>query len=131
MARLLGANVAPEDLYAPQKIAGSGQTYVQTYAVCYFGPGVRPTQITQGVNATPSDLFRAEREPDPQENFQFIKHDIKMTGAAAVGPTRTDDQVWALVTFLNVLPGISAADLTSAIESSRASLSIQPEWNGG
>ena len=48
--------------------------------------------------------------PDPQENFQFIKHGIKMTGMPAFGPTQGDDEIWALVAFLNVLPGISAAD---------------------
>jgi hypothetical protein len=54
-----------------------------------------------------------------------------MTGMPAFGPTRTDDQVWALLAFVDVLPGISVADFASEIESPTASLSIQPERNGG
>ncbi len=130
VARRLEANVVPEGLDAPQKIAEGGQIYVQTCAVCHGRPGVEPTPISQGLNPTPPDLFRADREPDPQENFQFIKHGIKMTGMPAFGPTKTDDQVWALVAFLNVLPGISAADFTSAIGSPTASVPV-PAQNGG
>ncbi len=92
---------------------------------------MEPTQITQGLNPTPPDLFRADRAPDPQENFQFIKHGIKMTGMPAFGPIRTDDQVWALVAFVDVLPGILVADFTSEIESPTESLPVQPERNGG
>ncbi len=117
VARRLGANVVPEGLDAPQKIAEGGQIFVENCAVCHGRPGMEPTSISQGLNPTPPDLFRADREPDPQENFQFIKHGIKMTGMPAFGPTKTDEQVWALVAFLNVLPGISAADFTSAVES--------------
>ena len=74
------------------------------------------------MNPTPPDLFRADREPDAQENFQFIKHGIKMTGMPAFGPTKSDDQVWALVTFLNVLPGITAEDFTAAAGPADATL---------
>jgi mono/diheme cytochrome c family protein len=90
----------------------------------------RGAHADQGLNPTPPDLFRADREPDPQENFQFIKHGIKMTGMPAFGPTKTDEQVWALVAFLNVLPGISAADFTSAMGSPTTSVPV-PAQTGG
>ena len=53
-----------------------------------------------------------------------------MTGMPAFGPTRTYDQVWALVAFVNVVPGITAADFTPAIESPTVSLPVQPAGNG-
>jgi len=76
---------------------------------------------------------------DPQENFQFIKHGVKMTGMPAFGPTKTDEQVWSLVAFLNVLPGISAADFeaaigapaASAVGTPDASAPVQPAQTGG
>ena len=54
-----------------------------------------------------------------------------MTGMPAFGPTKTDDQVWALVAFLNVLPGMSTTDFTSAIGGPTASMPVQPAQNGG
>jgi mono/diheme cytochrome c family protein len=120
VARRLGANTVPADLKAPQKIAEGGQMFLQTCAVCHGQPGVAPTAIAQGLNPAPPDLFRATRKPDEQENFQFIKHGIKMTGMPAFGPTRTDDQIWALVAFLNVLPGITPEAFATAVAGTAA-----------
>ena len=131
VARRLVANIVPEGLDAPQKIAEGGLIFVENCVVCHGRPGAEPTSISQGLNPTPPDLFRADREPDAQENFQFIKHGVKMTGMPAFGPTKTDDQVWSLVAFLNVLPGISAADFTAAIGMPAASLAVEPVHNGG
>lgn len=83
------------------------------------------------MNPTPPDLFEATREPDPQENFQFIKYGVKMTGMPAFGPTHTDDQIWAIVAFLNTLPGISTADFNSAVDAPAALAPAQPVQNGG
>ena len=93
VARRLGANVVPDGLDAPQKIAEGGHLFVENCAVCHGRPDTAPTASSQGLNPAPPDLFRAHREPDPQENFQFIRRGIKMTGMPAFGPTRTDDQV--------------------------------------
>jgi hypothetical protein len=54
--------------------------------------------------------FRADRKPDPAENFQFIKYGVKMTAMPGFAPTLSDDEIWSLVAFLNGLPGISASD---------------------
>jgi mono/diheme cytochrome c family protein len=61
----------------------------------------------------------------------LIKHGVKMTGMPGFGPTKTDDQVWSLVAFLNVLPGISASDSTSAVTTPAASLPVRPARDGG
>jgi hypothetical protein len=53
-----------------------------------------------------------------------------MTGMPAFGPTRTDDQVWALLAFVDVLPGISVADFASAMGSPTASVPV-PAQTGG
>jgi mono/diheme cytochrome c family protein len=131
VARRFGANIVPAGLDAQQKIAQGGQIYVVSCAVCHGRPGVEPTPISQGLNPKPADLFLATREPDPAENFQFIKHGIKMTGMQGFGPTKTDDQVWALVAFLNVLPGISPADFTAAVGEPAAAAAAAPAQNGG
>jgi mono/diheme cytochrome c family protein len=115
VARRLGTNVLPGGREAPQRIAAGGQIFVANCAVCRGRPGIAPNAISQGLNPTPPDLFRTTRAPDPQENFQFIKHGVKMTGMPAFGPTMADDQLWAVVAFVNLLPGISVTDFDTAV----------------
>ncbi len=110
VARRLGANIVPADLDTPANGAAGGAIYLANCAVCHGGPGLAPTAISQGLNPQPPDLFGATREPDPAENFQFIKHGVKMTGMPAFAPTKSDEEIWSLVAFLNVAPGITAED---------------------
>jgi mono/diheme cytochrome c family protein len=113
IAHRLGANVVPANLTDAAKIHSGGQIFLANCAVCHGGPGLKPTEIAQGLNPTPPDLFRATRHPDPQENFQFIKYGVKMTGMPAFATTHSDDQIWNIVAFLNTLPGITAADFAT------------------
>ncbi len=112
VARRLGANVVPADLDTPAHSAAGGTIYLANCAVCHGGPGLVPTAASQGLNPKPPDLFEATREPDPAENFQFIKHGVKMTGMPAFSPTKTDEEIWSLVAFLNVAPGIAPEEFS-------------------
>lgn len=129
VARRLSANTVPAGLDAPGQIAAGGALYVANCAVCHGGPGLAPTAISKGLNPQPPDLFRATREPDAAENFQFIKHGVKMTGMPGFAPTKTDGEIWSLVAFLNVAPGIKpevfarlTAKATASIELSAPAL---------
>ncbi len=107
------ANIVPADIGKPEMIAAGGKLFVENCAVCHGAPGVAPTHIAMGLNPTPPDLYRADRHPDPQENFQFIHNGIKMTAMPAFGASEGDAHVWQLVAFLNKLPGISKADFAT------------------
>lgn len=113
IAHRIGANVVPSDLADAARIHSGGQIFLANCAVCHGGPDLKPTAISQGLNPSPPDLYRASRKPDPQENFQFIKYGVKMAGMPAFGPTHPDDKIWDIVAFLNTLPGISAADFAT------------------
>ncbi len=104
----LGANTPPPGMDKPEMILAGGKLYVQNCAVCHGVPGMAPTHISAGLNPEPPNLFRANRKPDEQENFQFINNGVKMTAMPAFGATEGTDHVWQLVAFLNKLPGISA-----------------------
>jgi mono/diheme cytochrome c family protein len=109
----LAAIQAPPGLDQPAQIEAGGHLFAQNCAMCHGGPGLTPTAISKGLNPQPPNLFRATRKPDQAENFQFIKHGVKMTGMPAFGPTYPDKDIWSLVAFLNVLPGISPADFSA------------------
>ncbi len=106
----LGANHPPDAYDAATKIAAGGSLFAVSCTVCHGAPGQAQTTIAKGLNPIPPDLFRADRKPDPAENFQFIKYGVKMTAMPGFAPSYSDEQIWSLVAFLNGLPGISASD---------------------
>ena len=106
----LGNNHPPAGYDKPEMIAAGGKLFSENCTICHGGPGVAKSAIAKGLNPAPPDLFRASREPDPAENFQFIKYGVKMTAMPGFGPSYSDDEIWSLVAFLNKLPGISESD---------------------
>lgn len=110
VAARLGQNKVPGDLDKPETILAGGKLFVQNCVVCHGAPGLAATHIALGLNPPPPDLYRANRKPDDQENFQFIHNGVKMTAMPAFGASEGDDHVWQLVAFLKKLPGISPAD---------------------
>ncbi len=109
----LGGNHPPGDFDTPEKVMAGGKLYSQSCAICHGGPGLAQSAVAKGLNPAPPDLFRADRKPDPAENFQFIKYGIKMTAMPGFGPSYSDEQIWSLVAFLNGLPGISITDFAA------------------
>ncbi len=108
-ARLAGI-IVPANLGDPQMIEAGGHQFAQNCAVCHGGPGLTPTDIAQGLNPEPPDLFRATRKPAMNETFRFIKYGVKMTAMPGFGKTLTDDEIWQLSAFLAKAPGMSSLD---------------------
>jgi mono/diheme cytochrome c family protein len=106
----MGANHPPAGLDKPELIQAGGRLFSEHCAVCHGGPGLTPTAISRGLNPVPPDLFRANRKPDAAENFQFVKYGVKMTAMPGFGSSLSDDNIWSLVAFLGVAPGLSVAD---------------------
>lgn len=125
----LSAIKVPEGLDQAKQIQAGGHLFAQNCAVCHGGPGLKTTAIAQGLNPTPPDLYRASRVPAADENFQFIKYGVKMTGMPAFGPTHSDEQIWSLVAFLGQAPGLKATDF-AAETGINASMSDAPKTGG-
>jgi len=110
--RLGGINVPP-GLDKPQVILSGGHLFAENCVVCHGGPGLQPTDIAQGLNPQPPNLFRATRKPWMEEMFRFIKYGVKMTAMPGFGRTHTDDQIWELAAFLRKAPGMSPEDFAA------------------
>jgi len=73
-------------------------------APCHGAPGAPPSPIVRAMLPEPPDLGVSVPSWRPKELFWIVKHGLKYTGMPA-WPTQTrDDEVWALVTFLQRLP---------------------------
>ena len=109
----LGELQAPPDVDKPEVIQSGARLFGEHCVVCHGGPGLQPTDIAQGLNPQPPNLFGAARKNSTVEMFAFIKNGVKMTAMPAFGKTQKDDQIWAIASFLHKAPGISPQDFAA------------------
>ncbi len=74
---------------------------------CHGGPGQSRDEIGQGLYPMAPTLAKSAKELSPSELFWITKNGIKMTGMPAFGRTHPDDKIWAIVSFLEKLPGMT------------------------
>ena len=90
-------------------IRGAGH-YERSCRPCHGSPAAaRPPLV---MKMTPHPPFLPERISrwDDAELFQIVKHGIKFTGMPAWPAQERNDEVWDVVAFLRVLPGLAAGD---------------------
>ena len=98
------ANVDVPDLEDPRLVSLGAEHYSAMCAGCHRAPGVAESPIRRGLNPPPPDLTRGS--PPPAEAFWVITHGIRMTGMPAWGATHDEQEVWAIVAFLQKLPDL-------------------------
>ncbi len=76
---------------------------------CHGAPGVTISEIGQGLNPIPPELSGRTGD-DAGETFWVVKHGIKMTGMPAFGLTHSDEELWAIVAFVQKMPDLTGED---------------------
>jgi mono/diheme cytochrome c family protein len=99
--------VVPNDLDDPKRIAAGAAEYEEMCSGCHLAPGMKKTEISQGLYPRTPELSRGSHLM-PSEEFWVPKHGIKMIGMAAWGETHDDALLWDIVAFLRKLPELSA-----------------------
>src|SRR5262252_6489 len=81
--------------------------YRETCVYCHGAPEQDPGDIGMGLN--PKAPYLPETVPgwSTNELFWIIKNGVKMTGMASYGASRSDDEIWTLIAFLQRLPKLS------------------------
>jgi mono/diheme cytochrome c family protein len=76
---------------------------------CHGKPGLSASELDNGFNPEPPDLIEEMKEGEwsTEELFWITKHGIKMSGMPAFGHNHSDEEIWAIVAFLERLPKIS------------------------
>lgn len=82
--------------------------YREMCVTCHGAPGVPPSEIGKGLNPEPPDLVEEmqEGEWNAAELYWITKHGIKMSGMPAFGPTHSEEELWAIVAFMQALPDL-------------------------
>jgi mono/diheme cytochrome c family protein len=74
---------------------------------CHGAPGVAPDPLGLGMLPVPANLAHTARNWRPSELYWVVKHGIKMSGMPAWKFRLPEDDLWAIVAFLQELPKLS------------------------
>jgi mono/diheme cytochrome c family protein len=99
-------NIKLPPLNDPKLIRAGAAHYAEMCVGCHLAPGVPENEMRPGLNPKPPVLARL-RDAEPGEWFWIVKHGLKMTAMPAWGKTHSDAEIWAIVAFLQKLPGMS------------------------
>jgi mono/diheme cytochrome c family protein len=91
--------------------------YKENCFVCHAAPGVKSSEIAQGMNPAPPILDDVEDLTDGQL-YWVVKNGIRMTGMPAFGPTHDDDEIWKIVTFIRHIPKLTPEEKASLTQAS-------------
>jgi mono/diheme cytochrome c family protein len=92
----------------PQLVVNGFRHYREMCVDCHLAPGITSSEIRKGLMPEAPALQEVVEEWTPAELFWVVKHGVKMTGMPAWGPTHSDEEIWAIVAFLEKLPHMSA-----------------------
>ena len=86
-----------------------GLRLYRTHCVqCHGAPGVAPDAFALGLLPVPANLALTAREwKQPAELYWVVKYGIKMSGMPAWEFRLAENDLWALVAFLKVLPTLA------------------------
>jgi len=94
-----------------ERLAALGARHFAVGCVpCHASPGSKQNPIVAEMYPAPPPLTEAAEKWDSEELFWIVKHGLKFTGMPSWPALERDDEIWALVAFLERLPASDAED---------------------
>lgn len=93
--------------YTEEQLRHGFTHYDKMCALCHTAPGMKQSEISQGMRPKPPELQKIARELKDTEIFWLISHGIKFTGMPSFGKTHSENQIWGIVGFVKLLPDMS------------------------
>ena len=116
------ADVRVPPLEDSAMIAGGAEHYRAMCAGCHLAPGVADSELRTGLYPQPPNLSQP-LNATPAEMFWAIKHGIKMSAMPAWGTSHDDKAIWAIVAFVQKLPGMTPAQYEAMISAGQGEAS--------
>jgi mono/diheme cytochrome c family protein len=113
-------------LGAAQQVARGALVYSAQCAQCHGGPGFAQSKIGQSMQPVPGPLVDASARWKPRELYWITKHGIKMSGMPAWQFHLSEADLWAVVSFMGVLPTLSARDYAQVSAQANAQVPLPP-----
>jgi mono/diheme cytochrome c family protein len=106
----------PPDLTDTLRIQEGLSLYARMCVDCHGAPGVKQSGFIKGLNPPAPILAEEVHEWDSRELFWITKHGVKMTGMPAFGHARSDEEIWAMVAFLQRMPTMSPEQYATELQ---------------
>ncbi len=103
-------DIAAPRLGGAQQLKLGAQIYRDKCAQCHGGPGFAQSTIGMSMQPVPGPLVDATQHWEARELYWITKNGIKMSGMPAWEYHLREDELWAVVAFITVLPTMSAQD---------------------
>lgn len=108
--------IQPPPLDDPAMIKTGFIHYHEMCTVCHGAPGIKISEIGQGLNPTPPELAGEAGEEEAGEMFWVVKNGIKMTGMPSFGMTHSDQEIWAIIAFLKRIGDLSPEEYQRMVQ---------------
>lgn len=106
----IGKKAPPLD--APWLVLKGAAHYETGCRSCHGSPNTAQPRVAKRMTPTPPPLTKSSHEWEATELFYIVKHGIKLTGMPAWPAEKRDDEVWAMVAFLQALPNMDSKEYT-------------------
>lgn len=106
----------PAALASAQRIRRGAAIYRDNCAQCHGAPGVGPLDLGKGMQPVPGPLVDAARRWKPRELYWITRNGIKMSGMPAWEFRMPDEDLWAVVAFMQELPALTPAAYAQATQ---------------
>ena len=90
--------------------------YHEMCTVCHGAPGIKISEIGEGLNPTPPELAGEAGHEEAGEMFWIVKNGIKMTGMPSFGVTHTDQEIWAIIAFVKRMADLSPEEYQKMVQ---------------
>ena len=102
------SGIVVSDTFKSPDLPEGFEHYSEMCVICHGAPGVKRSEIGEGLYPRPPDLREAAGEWMPSEVYWIVKNGIKMSGMPAFGPTHAENKLWNITAFVKYLPEMSA-----------------------
>ncbi|VTU27077.1 putative bifunctional cbb3-type cytochrome c oxidase subunit II/cytochrome c [Variovorax sp. PBL-H6] len=100
----------------PQLVMRGAACFRAKCQQCHGGPGVAQGDIGKSMQPLPGPLVDARHHWKSRELYWVTKHGIKMSGMPAWEYRLAEEDLWAVVAFLERLPDLTARDYAEQTE---------------
>ncbi len=90
----------PDNLGEDANVLRGAYNFQAMCSLCHTPPGAERSVQSQGMNPSPPPLQELLAERTPAEAFWVIENGVRMTAMPAFGPTHENEELWALIAFL-------------------------------
>lgn len=110
----------PSDYSQPARVLRGAYNFDAMCAGCHTPPGTQASVQVQGMNPRPPALDELLQQRSPEQAFWVIRNGVRMTAMPAFGPTHEDEELWALVAFLQTSQSMGSAEYVDITARARA-----------